>query len=219
MAYRQTANVLRKLAEREDAIIDAARAAAAEGGMAAVQSVAVARRAGSAAGTVYRYFPAKTDLIAQFVASVSADELAAMRNAAETAPGPLSALAAVIVTFATRALSARRLAWAVISEPVDADVDAARLAYRRALCAEIEMRIRAAIDGGHLPEQDAAVAAAAITGALLEGLLGPLAPETGGDPAQAREAVQTLALLALRALGVVDAHARGLVVHAAMPPQ
>jgi AcrR family transcriptional regulator len=219
MAYRQTANVLRKLAEREDAILDAARAAAAEGGMAAVQIVPVARRAGIAAGTVYRYFPAKTDLIAQFVASVSADELAAMRNAADAAPGPLSALAAVIVTFATRALAARRLAWAVIAEPVDADVDAARFASRKALTMEIETRIRAAIGDGHLPEQDAAIAAPAITGALLEGLLGPLAPETGEDPAQAREAVQTLALLALRSLGVVDAHARGLVAHAAMPPQ
>ena len=218
MPYRRTENVVRRLAEREKAILDAAIALASEGGMAAVQIVAVAGRAGIAAGTVYRYFPAKADLIAQFVASVSADELAAVRNAAAAAPGPLSALAAVIVTFATRALAARRLAWAVIAEPVDADVDAARLAYRKALCAEIEVRIRAAIAGGHLPEQDAPTAAAAITGALLEGLLGPLAPETGGDPAQAREAVQTLALLALRALGVVDAHARGLVARAATPP-
>lgn len=218
MAYRQTANVLRRLAEREDSILDAARAAAAEGGMAAVQIVPVAQRAGIAAGTVYRYFPAKTDLVAQLVASVSARELAAMRDAADAAPGPLSALAAAIVTFAARALAERRLTWAVIGEPVDSETDAARLDYRRTLTAEIETRIRAAIVDGHLPDQDAAIAAPAAVGALLEGLLGPMAPNSGDDPAQAREAVQGLALFVLRALGLVDAHARGLVMHASMPP-
>jgi AcrR family transcriptional regulator len=217
MAYRQTANVLRKLAEREDAILDAARAAAAEGGINAVQILPVAHRAGIAAGTVYRYFPAKTDLIAQLVESVAVRELDAMRDAASAAPGPLSALAAAIVTFAGRAVADRRLTWAIIAEPVESDIDAARLDYRKRLTAAIEALIGAAMTAGHLPEQDAAIAARAIVGALLESLLGPLAPSTDDDPAQAREAVQQMALFALRALGVVDAHARGLVIHAAMP--
>ena len=85
--------------------------------------------------------------------------------------------------------------------------------------AEIEARIRAAIDGGHLPEQDAALAASALVGALLEGLIGPLAPEGMDDPARAREAVQTLTLFALRGLGVVDARARGLVVQTVLPDE
>ena len=67
---------------------------AAEGGMAAVQIAAVAARAGIAAGTVYRYFPSKTDLVAELVAAVAGRELAAMKAAADAAPGPLSALAA-----------------------------------------------------------------------------------------------------------------------------
>ena len=111
----------------------------------------------------------------------------------------------------------RRLAWAVIAEPVDTDTDAVRQNYRRALAAEFETRIRAAIDGGHLPEQDAALAAPALVGALLHGLIGPLAPDGLDDPARAREAVQTLTLFALRGLGVVDAHARGLVVQTVLP--
>ena len=39
-------------------------------------------------------------------------------------------------------------------------------------------------------------------GALLEGLVGPLAPDVGDDPARAKEAVQALTLIALRGLGV-----------------
>jgi AcrR family transcriptional regulator len=217
MAYRRTENVVRRLAQREEDILAAAGAAAATGGMGAVQIAPVAERAGVAAGTVYRYFPSKTDLVAELVAAIAAREIGAMREAADSAPGPLSALAAAIATFAARALRERKLAWAVIAEPVDAQIDTVRLDFRKALAGEIETRIRTAIAGGHLPDQDAAIAAPAIVGALMEGLIGPLAAASGDDAAKGRESVQTVTLLALRALGVVDARARGLVAQTALP--
>jgi len=219
MAYRRTENVVRRLNARHDSIVEAARDAASAGGMAAIQIAPVAARAGVAAGTVYRYFPGKIELIGALVESVAEREIEAVGRAADAAPGPLSALAAALATFGYRALRNRRLAWAVIAEPVDTDTDAVRQQYRRALAAEIEGRIRAAIDGGHLPEQDAALAALGLVGAMLEGLIGPLAVETGDDPARAREAVQSLTLFALRGLGMVDARARGLVVQAALPDE
>jgi AcrR family transcriptional regulator len=209
VVYRRTDKVVRRLAERYRAIIAAARGSAAEGGMAAVQIAPVASRAGIAAGTVYRYFPSKTDLVAAVVAAVSEREIGAMRRAADAAPGPLSALAAAIVTFAARALAERRLAWAVIGEPVDAAADAVRLAYRKALAAELQSRIARAVRDGQLPAQDARHSATAAIGALLEGLIGPLAPETAQGEL---EPVQALTLFVLRGLGIPDARARGLVV-------
>jgi len=217
MPYRRTESVVRRLAAREQAILDAATAIAAEDGLAAVQIAAVAERAGIAAGTVYRYFPAKTDLIAEVVARVADGALVAMRAAADAAPGPLSALAAAIAAFAARALAERSLTWAVTAEPVDADIDALRLGFRRALAAELQARIAAAAAGRHLPEQNARAAAAAVLGALMEGLIGPLAPSPGADATSLRAAVQDATLLALRALGVVDARARGLVAQVALP--
>jgi AcrR family transcriptional regulator len=216
MVYRRTERVARRLAARRQAIIVAAVEAAAEGGMAAVQIAPVAARADIASGTVYRYFPAKTDLVEAAIAALSERELAAMRRAADAAPGPLSALAAAIATFAARALHHRRLAWAVIAEPVEPDVDAARRPYRQAVAQELETRIRAAVDAGLLPAQDPALAAAALLGALLESLLGPLLPEVPDEPGR-RAAVQTVTLFALRGLGVVDARARGLVVQTEIP--
>src|SRR6185312_9950249 len=108
MPYRRTENVSRRLAARHAAIIAAARQVASEGGMAAVQIAPVADRAGVAAGTVYRYFPAKADLVATLIAQISEREIAVLRRAAAAAPGPLSAIAAAITTFAARALRARR---------------------------------------------------------------------------------------------------------------
>ena len=141
-----------------------------------------------------------------------------MRRAADAAPGPLSALVAAIVTFAARALRNRRLAWAMIAEPVDAEIDRVRHQLPQGAGGrDSKARIHAAIDGGHLPEQDAGLAAPALVGALLEGLIGPLAPGSrtargprGGSDADADRAAR---------LGVVDARARGLVVQTALPAE
>jgi AcrR family transcriptional regulator len=214
MPYRRTENVTRRLAARHAAIIAAARQAASEGGMAAVQIAPVAQRAGIAAGTVYRYFPGKTELVEALLAEISAREIGALRGAADAAPGPLSALSAAIMTFASRALQSRRLTFATIAEPVDVELDGARLAFRRSLAAEFAARIAAAVAVRHLPEQDTALAAAALTGLLIEGLIGPLAPDAAG---RERAMVQSLTLVALRALGVADPRARGLVVQTAVP--
>ena len=134
---------------------------------------------GIAAGTVYRYFPSKTELVAALVASVSERELSAMRRAADAAPGPLSALAAAITTFAARALANPRLAFALIAEPVDgADRRGAARIPRARSRAEFSGRLTIAMKGGHLPDQDVAIAAPALLGAVIEGLVGPLAAAT-----------------------------------------
>ncbi|MBX6425749.1 MAG: TetR/AcrR family transcriptional regulator [Variibacter sp.] len=211
MAYRKTEKVRQRLAARREDIIAAARALAATHGMDAVQIAPVAERAGIAAGTVYRYFPSKTALVEALVEAVAQNEIAAMRAAADGAPGPLSGLAAAIVTFAARARRQRRLIWALTAEPVDAEVDRARLAFRKALAGEIEYRLK----GDHGGEVAPRFAAPAVLGALLEGLIGPLAPDQGS--AKDREVVQMLALLTLRGLGIADARARGLVVQAPWP--
>ena len=214
MVYRRTHQVVKRLAARRSAILAAARDAAAEGGMAAVQIAPVAVRANVAAGTVYRYFPSKADLISELIAR---DELAAIRRAADAAPGPSSALAAAVTTVAVHVLSQRKLAWGILAEPVDVDVTASRLASRREIAGEIAARIDAAVRAGHLPAQDTALAATALLGALHEALVGPLAPDNLEDPARLRDAVQTVTLLSLRAVGVMDARARGLVVQAVLP--
>ena len=214
MPYRRTENVSRRLAARRAAIIAAACITASEGGLAALQIELIAAKAGIAAGTVYRYFPGKTDLVAALLGEISEAEIGALRRAAEAAPGPLSALAAAIMTFAARALRERRLLYAAIAEPVDADLNSAQATFRNALASEFAALITTAASRGQLPEQDTGLATAALLGILIEGLLGPHAPHAAN---RERDVVQTLTLIVLRALGVADARARGLVVQTAMP--
>jgi AcrR family transcriptional regulator len=221
MPYRRTERVARQLAARQGAIVAAARALAAEGGIGSVQIATVAERANIAAGTVYRYFSAKRDLIAALVTADCDLAVQALAQAADAAPDPLSALAAAIAALAARAIAGPRLAYALLAEPAAEDLAGMRLRYRQLVAAEFERRIQRATEAGHLPEQDPAVAAAALVGGLIEGLIGPLVRVAQGpaqNPAQARTQVQTLTLFMLRGLGVIDVRARGLVVQIALPP-
>ena len=106
---------------------------------------------------------------------------------------------------------------AVADHPLVWTDAAARAVLRRMFDAAVGAADPARVLAGHLPSQDTSLAAPALVGALLEGLLGPLAPGGNDDAGRTREAVQTLTLLSLRALGVVDARARGLVVQIALP--
>ena len=116
-------------------------------------------------------------------------------------------------------LSERKLAFALIGEPVDADTETARVKFRAAVVDELAKRLTTAMTGGHLPDQDAAIAAPALLGALIEGLVGTMAPAAKDGDKTARDAVQAITLFALRAVGVADARARGLVVQARVPPR
>src|SRR3954463_9213102 len=98
MPYRRTDNVIRKQAARHRTIIESALLIAAEGGMAAVQIAPVAQRAGIAAGTVYRYFPSKTELVGALIKATARRKIKPSRRPADAAPGPVSALAAAIAT-------------------------------------------------------------------------------------------------------------------------
>jgi AcrR family transcriptional regulator len=232
MAYRRTERETARLAARYEAIIAAAQALASESGLGAVQVVPVAERAGIAAGTVYRYFPSKDDLVAAVVSTTAEREVAAIRAAAAAAPGALSALAAAIVVFASGTMRMRRLAIAMLAEApqppphprpqtreggekaaalVEGRKAGARFAFRHDVGGEFEGLIRAAITAGHLPDQPPVTMAAGIIGATVESLVGPFAPPLVGPEAE-RAAVQEITLFALRALGVVDARARGLVI-------
>src|SRR5262249_38134527 len=137
MPYRQTDRVIRRLSARREAILAAACDVLAQKGIAAIQIIPVAERVGIAAGTVYRYFPSKADLLAAVVRTACEQEVAALDRAVSQAPGPLSALAAAVTTFAARAISRRPCRWKPDACPrwFGWLVTAARLLPARQACA------------------------------------------------------------------------------------
>jgi AcrR family transcriptional regulator len=184
-------------------LLRAAQELIEEGGYASAPVVAVAERAGVAAGTLYRHFESKAELFLEVFRAVCAREERAMRAAAESVPagaGAVDRLEAVFTTFAQRALQNPRLAWALIAEPVDQMVDAERFAYRERYAELIARQLRAAIGAQEIPEQDVAFTAAALVGGCGEALVGPLSPLAGDGP-RAAEVLSSLRTFVRRAIG------------------
>ncbi len=138
MAYRETALVKARKDGVRVAILEAARALVGQGGFRAAQMSAVAAAAGVATGTIYRYFPTQIDLFAEVFRGNSQREVDAMQAAASSAGSCSQRLSLAVTTFITRALRNRRLAYALIAEPVDPQVEAERLNYRRAYARVLE---------------------------------------------------------------------------------
>jgi AcrR family transcriptional regulator len=199
MAYRQTEKTAQRLAEKRARILDAARGLVADGGWPAAQIDYVAAKAGVATGTVYRYWPSKSELCAEIVAVVSAREVGIVNAIADTDGAPTEKLADAIRTFAIRALRGRRLAYALIAEPVDPEVETVRLDYRSRLAHCFERILREGIMRGAFPRLDPAVAAACIVGAFMEALVGPLAPAKFTGARADRHLVEQITQFCLRA--------------------
>jgi AcrR family transcriptional regulator len=184
MAYRPTERTEARKAAVRKRIVAAARRLIARGGYTEAQITAVAAEAGVATGTVYRHFPSKAELFAEVFREASQHEVDAMREAVRGASGTAAErIAAGVEVFARRAMRGRRLAWALLAEPVDPAVEAERLHFRhsyRDLMAEV---LADGIDAGEVPPQDVEATAAALIGAIGEAMVGPLSPTAnGGDP-------------------------------------
>lgn len=202
MPYRRTPAVQARLDAQRDAVLHGAVELLAERGYAACSVAAVAERAGIAAGSVYRSFPSKADLVAELFRVVVSREVEAVRAAARRPADLHDRVAAIVETFAGRALKSPRLAYALLAEPVDAAVDAERLVFRRAFRDVIAEQITEGVASGRLPAQDPNLTAAALVGAVGEALVGPLA-EGGapGAPDKPDTLIPALVSFALRALG------------------
>uniref|UniRef100_UPI00259338B5 TetR/AcrR family transcriptional regulator n=1 Tax=uncultured Cellulosimicrobium sp. TaxID=307826 RepID=UPI00259338B5 len=137
MPYRETPATRAARERKRDALLDAARTIVAEHGFAGASVQALAARAGVSTGGVYSYFPTKADLLVAVFRQAADVELDAVRAAAAARPddppggGTAVRLARAVDTFARRALRGPTLAWALLLEPVDPAVDAARLGGRR----------------------------------------------------------------------------------------
>lgn len=177
MTYRQTAAVEARLQDNRSRILAAARRLVSEGGWKEAQVANVAAAAEIATGTVYRYFPSKAELFAEVLSAVSQREVDVLTEIAKSGGSAAERLHSAVATFVRRAMRNPRLAYALIAEPCDKEIDAARLAYRAA----ISETIRSIIQSGQPSEEMRSdvqpdIAASVIVGGFMEGLIGPLSP-------------------------------------------
>jgi AcrR family transcriptional regulator len=211
MAYRATAARLDRDHRLRQHILDCALRRVAEGGFAALTMQALAEDAGIATGSLYRHFRSKGELAAEVFASASQREVDALAQVLR-APGPATQrLRAGLEQFATRAWHSRRLAFALIAEPVDPEVDEQRLFYREAYAELFIDLLDEGVRSGEFRVAQVGLAAACLVGAIAEALVGPLSPparaaRAAGHPQPTLATVSdSLATFCLRAVGAPEA--------------
>ncbi len=171
-----------------------------EGGYAAASVQAIADRAGLSAGALYRHFPSKAELFVEVYRASAKRDMTAIDEAAASG-SCAERFDAAIATHARRALRNRRLAWALMYEPVDALVDEERLVFRRKLCRHMAGLLRQGIAAGEIPDQNVELSAAALIGAIAESLVGPLSP-VGGQVTAREDVIAGLLQFCRRAVGI-----------------
>jgi AcrR family transcriptional regulator len=184
-------------------LLRAARELIDEGGYGSTSVLAIAERAGVAAGTLYRHFASKEELFVEVFRDVCDREDRAIASALSelgSSPSAVDVVERIVQTFAQRALRNRRLAWALLAEPVDPRVDLERLAYRARSTDRIAVVLARGIAAGEIPPQNVELTAAAVVGACGEALVGPLSPLHDERPG-ADEVAASLGVFVRRAVG------------------
>jgi AcrR family transcriptional regulator len=207
MAYRTTALRIDRDQELRERIIVAALARVTEGGFAALTMQALAEDVGIATGSLYRHVRNKGDLAAEVFAQASQREVETLALTMRGPGSPVQRLAAGLEGFAARAWGSRQLAFALIAEPVDPQVDEQRLFYREAYAELFMELLQEGAAQGVFHVQQINLVAACLVGAIAEALVGPLSPparaarEAGYPAPSLAEVSQALVTFCLRAVG------------------
>lgn len=218
MPYRATETTRRARQLRSATLLSEARSIVATEGFGAASIKAVASAVGVSVGTIYTYFSNREELLSAVFREAADGELEAVRLAVNSVkPGDdghsfaAAQLSALVETFARRAIRGRRLAWALLVEPVDPLIDAERLSYRRAYSDLVADIIARGVASGEFPLQEARIVSPGIVGAIGEALTGPLSPLSARSNASSIESatftdevVESIRTLCLRAVGAAD---------------
>ncbi|GIE34544.1 hypothetical protein Ait01nite_075890 [Actinoplanes italicus] len=204
MPYRPTALTRKNAEDKRDGFLRAARALVAADGFKAATVAAIASRCQASVGSVYSYFDSRDRLLAEVFRSAATHEVDLVRTAVSDAGMQATErLGELIRIFSGRALQGRRMAWALLFEPVSPVVEAERLVYRGSYTDIGEQIIRDGLVSGDFVWQDARLASSAVMGAVSEALAGWIRPDSP-EPSRAEQAgvIDGIRGFCFRALGV-----------------
>ncbi|MBA6419620.1 MULTISPECIES: TetR/AcrR family transcriptional regulator [Pseudomonas] len=210
MVYRTTATRLERDEVTREHILNCALQQVADSGFGALTMSGLARAAGIATGSLYRHFPGKGALTAEVFVKATRIELNTLKEQF-LAPGLAhDRLRNGIAQFAARAWHSRQLAYALIAEPAEEEVETQRLYYRQAYATIYGELLKDGVADGSFVVENIPLTAACLVGAVAESLVGPLSPQARADresglPTETLAAVtRTITRFCLRALGAKD---------------
>lgn len=165
-----------RMEQNREAILQSARELIAQGGIKDAQIQAIAERAGVSSGLVYRYFDNKSQVLIEVLSEAIQHEVKILNHIAESELSSKQKLDKVVTTFVKRAMNSPQLAYSLMFEPVDAELEHERFRSKQLIKQSIKEILAAGKINGEFGFEDLNTAALCVVGAMTFVVIEPLNP-------------------------------------------
>ena len=176
MSYKRSSLMQKRMAQTREAILQSARELIAQGGIKDAQIQAIAERAGVSSGLVYRYFDNKSQVLIEVLSEAIQHEVKILNHIAESELSSKQKLDKAVTTFVKRAMNSPQLAYSLMFEPVDAELEHERFRSKQLIKQSIKEILAAGKINGEFGFEDLNTAALCVVGAMTFMVIEPLNP-------------------------------------------
>ena len=167
MSYKRSSLMQKRMEQNREAILQSARELIAQGGIKDAQIQAIAERAGVSSGLVYRYFDNKSQVLIEVLSEAIQHEVKILNHIAESELSSKQKLDKAVTTFVKRAMNSPQLAYSLMFEPVDTELEHERFRSKQLAAGKIN---------GEFGFEDLNTAALCVVGAMTFVVIEPLNP-------------------------------------------
>ena len=176
MSYKRSSLMQKRMEQNREAILQSARELIAQGGIKDAQIQAIAERAGVSSGLVYRYFDNKSQVLIEVLSEAIQHEVKILNHIAESELTSKQKLDKAVTTFVKRAMNSPQLAYSLMFEPVDAELEHERFRSKQLIKQSIKEILAAGKINGEFGFEDLNTAALCVVGAMTFVVIEPLNP-------------------------------------------
>lgn len=176
MIYKRSSLMQERMEQNREAILQSARELIAQGGIKDAQIQAIAERAGVSSGLVYRYFDNKSQVLIEVLSEAIQHEVKILNHIAESELTSKQKLDKAVTTFVKRAMNSPQLAYSLMFEPVDAELEHERFRSKQLIKQSIKEILAAGKINGEFGFEDLNTAALCVVGAMTFVVIEPLNP-------------------------------------------
>lgn len=177
MSYKRSSLMQERMEQNRQAILQSARELIAQGGIKDAQIQAIAERAGVSSGLVYRYFENKSQVLIEVLSEAIQHEVKILNHIAESEElTSKQKLNKAVTTFVKRAMNSPQLAYSLMFEPVDAELEHERFRSKQLIKQSMKEILAAGKINGEFGFEDLNTAALCVVGAMTFVVIEPLNP-------------------------------------------
>ena len=165
-----------RMEQNRMAILDSARELIAHGGFKEASIQAIAERAGVSTGLVYRYFENKSQILIEVLSAAIRREVEILDHIAKSDLSAKQKLQKSVTTFVKRAMNSPQLAYSLMFEPVDPEMEHERFRSKQLIKQSIKEILAEGKVNGEFDFEDLNTAALGVVGSMTFVVIEPLNP-------------------------------------------